>query len=109
MDRRNFLRTGGMAVLGSLAMPSLAMPGSVRELGKDSAEEHQRIVDYLEEYGFEDVILVGELFAATRHTYTTYPDAPALIAALQKNKPCGKTILIKGSNGIKLNTVVDYL
>mgnify|MGYP001207793304 CR=1 FL=1 len=27
MDRRNFLRTGGMAVLGS---PSLAMPGSVR-------------------------------------------------------------------------------
>jgi UDP-N-acetylmuramoyl-tripeptide--D-alanyl-D-alanine ligase len=53
--------------------------------------------------------LVGELFAATRHTYTTYPDAPALIAALQKNKPCRKTILIKGSNGIKLNTVVDYL
>ena len=42
--------------------------------GKYSAEEHQRIVDYLEEYGFEDVILVGELFAATRHTYTTYPD-----------------------------------
>ena len=83
--------------------------GDMRELGKDSAEEHQRIVDYLEEYGFEDVILVGELFAATRHTYTTYPDAPALIAALQKNKPCGKTILIKGSNGIKLNTVVDYL
>ena len=30
MDRRNFLRTGGMAVLGSLAMPSLAMPESVR-------------------------------------------------------------------------------
>lgn len=83
--------------------------GDMRELGKDSAEEHQRIVDYLEEYGFEDVILVGELFAATRHTYTTYPDAPALIATLQKNKPCGKTILIKGSNGIKLNTVVDYL
>ncbi len=24
------MRTGGMAVLGSLAMPSLAMPGSVR-------------------------------------------------------------------------------
>jgi len=33
----------------------------------------------------------------------------AVIAALQKRKPCGKTILIKGSNGIKLNTVVDYL
>ena len=30
MDRRNFLRTGGLAVLGSLAIPSLAMPASVR-------------------------------------------------------------------------------
>ena len=83
--------------------------GDMRELGKDSPGEHQKIVDCLQEYGFKDVALVGELFAATRHTYPTYPDAPALIAELQKNKPCGKTILIKGSNGIKLNTVVDYL
>ena len=30
MDRRNFLRTGSLAVLGSLAMPSLAMPEAVR-------------------------------------------------------------------------------
>lgn len=30
MDRRNFLRTGGLAALGSLAIPSLAMPASVR-------------------------------------------------------------------------------
>lgn len=66
-------------------------------------------MDYLEECGFEDVVLVGELFAATRHTYPDYRDATALIAALQENKPCGKTILIKGSNGIKLSSVTDYL
>ncbi|WP_297328668.1 TldD/PmbA family protein [uncultured Bacteroides sp.] len=30
MDRRSFLRTGGLAALGSLAMPSLAMPISVQ-------------------------------------------------------------------------------
>lgn len=30
MDRRNFLRTGSLAMLGSLAIPSLAMPASVR-------------------------------------------------------------------------------
>lgn len=29
MDRRNFLRTGSLAVLGTLAAPSLAMPSSV--------------------------------------------------------------------------------
>ena len=33
MDRRNFLRTGSLAMLGSLAVPSLAMPASVRGNG----------------------------------------------------------------------------
>ena len=91
------------------ASQKMLILGDMRELGKDSPKEHQKIVDYLEECGFKDVALVGELFAETRHTYPTYPDAPALIAELRKNKPCGKTILIKGSNGIKLNTVTDYL
>ena len=113
IDAYNANPTSMLAAIGNFrnmqAEKKMLILGDMRELGKDSAEEHQRIVDYLEEYGFEDVILVGELFAATRHTYITYPDAPALIAALQKNKPCGKTILIKGSNGIKLNMVVDYL
>lgn len=83
--------------------------GDMRELGKDSAEEHQKIVDFLTECKFEEVILVGELFGATCHAFKTYPDAPALIAELQKKKPNGKTILIKGSNGIKLSTIVEYL
>ena len=30
MDRRNFLRMGSLAVLGSLAAPSLALPDTVR-------------------------------------------------------------------------------
>ena len=83
--------------------------GDMRELGKDGPEEHQKIVDFLTECGFKDVMLVGEQFAAARHDFPTYPDAPAVIEAIQKNKPHGKTILIKGSNGIKLSTVIDYL
>lgn len=83
--------------------------GDMRELGADSAQEHQQIVDYLEACGFTDVVLVGSQFAATRHSYPTYADAPVLIEALRNQKPTGKTILIKGSNGIRLSTVVDEL
>lgn len=86
-----------------------AILGDMRELGQDSAEEHQKIVDYLEECGFERVILVGSQFAATRHSYETYADAPALIEALKQQKPAGKTILIKGSNGVRLSSIVEYL
>ena len=81
----------------------------MRELGKDGPEEHQKIVDYLEECKFEDVVLVGEQFAATRNHYRIYPDVKSLITDIEKTKPQGKTILIKGSNGIKLNTLVSYL
>ena len=83
--------------------------GDMRELGTDSPALHQEVVDQLETYGFEDVVLVGTAFAATRHHYPTYPDAPALIAELRTHRPTGKTILIKGSNGIHLNTVAEAL
>lgn len=113
IDAYNANPTSMMASIGNFgnmqAENKMLILGDMRELGKESAEEHQNIVDYLEECGFEDVVLVGESFAATRHTYPDYRDATALIAALQENKPCGKTILIKGSNGIKLSSVADYL
>ena len=91
------------------AKDKMLILGDMRELGTDSAQEHQQIVDYLEACGFTDVVLVGSQFAATRHSYPTYADAPSLIEALRNQKPSHKTILIKGSNGIRLSTVVDEL
>ena len=113
IDAYNANPTSMMASISNFrnmeAKQKMLILGDMRELGKDSAGEHQKIVDYLEECGFNNVALVGELFGATCHTYPTYPDAPTLIAELEKNKPHGCTILIKGSNGIKLSTVVDHL
>ena len=83
--------------------------GDMRELGADSLMEHQRIVDFIKESNFEKVIVVGAQFAAAQHSFTTYPNAQALIQALQTQKPQNYTILIKGSNGIKLSSIIDYL
>ena len=83
--------------------------GDMRELGAESATEHQKIVDFINECEFEKVILIGSQFTAARHSYQTYATAQELIQALQKDKPKGHTILIKGSNGIKLSSIVDYL
>ena len=83
--------------------------GDMRELGAESAAEHHKIVEYLQECSFEKVLLVGELFASTNPPYPTYANAQELIKDLQTEKPQGYTILIKGSNGIKLSTVVEFL
>ena len=87
----------------------LLILGDMRELGEESAAEHQRIADYLQACHFSNVWLVGSCFAATHHNYPCYPDAPTLIEAIKQQKPLNKTILIKGSNGIKLNSIIDYL
>ncbi len=83
--------------------------GDMGELGKDSAEEHQKVADYLEACGFKDVVFVGEQFAATRHNYRTYPTVSELIETLKEQKPREKTILIKGSHYTKLESIVSYL
>ncbi|KAA6332041.1 UDP-N-acetylmuramoyl-tripeptide--D-alanyl-D-alanine ligase [termite gut metagenome] len=85
--------------------------GDMRELGTESAAEHQKVIDYMDTCHFEQVFLVGENFAATRHTYISYMNVQELIAAFQTSaRPItGKTILIKGSNGVKLGQVVEFL
>ncbi len=113
IDAYNANPTSMMASIGNfykMKSPNkMLILGDMRELGKDGPEEHQKIVNYLEGCGFKDVILVGELFAATNNKYQTYTDVKLFITDLKQERPQGRTILIKGSNGIKLNTIIDYL
>lgn len=83
--------------------------GDMRELGAESVAEHRKIVDFLQECSFEKVLLVGEQFTAIHPPYHTYANAQEVIKELQTEKPKDYTILIKGSNGIKLSTVVEFL
>ena len=80
----------------------MAILGDMRELGEASAEEHQRIVNLLAHDGFHDVWLVGPEFAATKTAYRTFPDVEVVRRAIAEEQPSGRTILIKGSNGIRL-------
>lgn len=83
--------------------------GDMRELGSESKAEHQKIVDFIEAHDFEKVWLVGEQFASTQPAFQTFANVQEVIQELASNKPQGYTILINGSNGIKLSMVTDYL
>lgn len=113
IDAYNANPTSMMAALQNFqkmtAEKKMLILGDMRELGAESATEHRKIVEFLKECSFEKVLLTGEQFAATPSPYRTYANAQELIKELQAEKPKGYTILIKGSNGIKLSTVVEYL
>ncbi len=113
IDAYNANPTSMMAALQNFgrmtANRKMLILGDMRELGTDSAAEHQKIVDFIAENKFEEVRLVGEYFSAATHPFRRYADVSELIKELESEQPAGYTILIKGSNGIKLSTVVDFL
>ena len=113
VDAYNANPTSMMAALKNFrqieAPHKMVILGDMKELGEASREEHQKVVDYLKECGFDRVVLVGPEFAAATHSYQTFQHVDEVLADIRMHKPQGYYILIKGSNGIKLNTVVDYL
>jgi len=83
--------------------------GDMLELGNQSAEEHQSIIDLLQQNSFKNVLLVGKVFKKTRNPYSTFENVNDLISFVHKNPLTNNYILIKGSRGIKLEKVIPLL
>lgn len=82
----------------------MAIIGDMKELGEVSREEHQKIVGLLAEMHLEQVWLVGEEFehADAPDNFRKFADVNEVKEAIKAEKPAGKYILIKGSNGTRL-------
>ena len=87
----------------------MAILGDMKELGEATATAHQEVVDRLATCGFDEVWLVGDAFAKTVHAQRTFADVEEVKAALQESTPEDFCILIKGSNSMKLASLVQYL
>lgn len=106
VDTYNANPTSMMAALENftlMAMPSkMAILGSMGELGAVSRDEHQRIVDYLTQHGYNDVWLVGKEFGKIECNYRKFADVEAVKQELLSHPLKGQCILIKGSNTMRL-------
>lgn len=87
----------------------MAILGDMKELGEATDAAHQEVVDRLSTCGIDEVWLVGEAFAKTEHVQRTFVDVEAVKSALQESMPEGYCILIKGSNSMKLSSLVPLL
>ena len=113
VDAYNANPTSMMAALKNFrqveAPHKMVILGDMKELGEASREEHQKVVDYLKECGFDRVVLVGPEFAAATHSYQTFQHVDEVLADIRIHKPQGYYILIKGSNSMKLSQLLEYL
>ena len=91
------------------ATGKMAILGDMKELGEATAKAHQDVVELIDTLQIGEVWLVGEAFKQTVHTQRIFVNVEEVIAVLQKEKPTNRCILIKGSNSMKLSTLVPYL
>ncbi len=85
--------------------------GDMLELGEASGEEHQKIVDFIEDQHFSEVLLIGPQFGNTinRTEKKKFENVELLSNYLKTNPIENKFILIKGSRGIHLEKILDQL
>jgi UDP-N-acetylmuramoyl-tripeptide--D-alanyl-D-alanine ligase len=85
--------------------------GDMFELGKYSHDEHQTIINKIKTLGFKRVYLVGGEFQKVTHgdNHYTFKNAEELISHIKKHPIVDSSILIKGSRGMALEKVVEYL
>lgn len=88
--------------------------GDMFELGKESEHEHQFILDLLQQMDFKRVFTAGPIFKdlveKNKIVYIqSYNSTEELKQALSITPLTHSTILIKGSRGMKLESIVDIL
>ena len=93
----------------------IVLLGDMRELGDDSVKEHVRILKKLDDCGLTHACLVGDEFRkALEETGTPdyvkwFATSDDLAAALAERPLSGATVLVKGSNSIRMGKVIPTL
>lgn len=90
----------------------IAVLGEMLELGAESYQAHQALLEQTGQYQFERVFLVGNNFEHCHYNHnfvTWFKDTDSLIGHLKQNPVSGSYIFVKGSRGNKLERIVEYL
>lgn len=86
--------------------------GDMFELGNESLAEHQSIVNLIAEFDFTKIYTAGPYFYKATDgnpRFNHFLSTEELKLAIEKETPQNATILIKGSRGMKLETITGLL
>ncbi|HMU45250.1 MAG TPA: UDP-N-acetylmuramoyl-tripeptide--D-alanyl-D-alanine ligase [Chitinophagaceae bacterium] len=81
--------------------------GAMAELGDASIAEHKAIVDFIDQFHWKDVILVGGDFMNINHPYKKIESAEDAGRWIKEKNLENTYMLIKGSRSMKLEKVLD--
>ena len=85
--------------------------GDMFELGKDQINYHQEIIDYCEKMDVKKIYLVGSIFSKTRFSkkFTSFTSCNEVIKSNEFKNISKSIFFLKGSRGIQLEKLVNYI
>lgn len=102
-----------IANIASKEGAKLLILGDMLELGQWSESEHRRILELAASIGRVEMILVGEHFRRAAHSLALdavcFKSTAEAAAYLTQSRLSNRTILLKGSRGIALEKLINYL
>jgi UDP-N-acetylmuramoyl-tripeptide--D-alanyl-D-alanine ligase len=95
----------------SFPNPKYLILGDMLELGNEALAEHIQILTEIKKHSFAEVFLSGPVFAeAAKNTpFKSFRNSEELCQFLSKNPIINGAVLIKGSRGIQLEKVLQYI
>jgi len=81
--------------------------GGMAELGKESIQEHESIVDLIKKYKWSDVALVGGDFQKINHPFKKFNNAQEAGQWLNELGLTNAYLLVKGSRSMQMEKVLE--
>jgi len=89
------------------APQKVLMLGGMAELGNDSLQEHETIIDLIKQYTWKEVLLVGGDFLKINHPYKKMLNASEAAAWFREQQFRDTYFLIKGSRSMQMEKVLQ--
>jgi len=85
----------------------ILMLGAMAELGEESLNEHQEILDLIKKYDWEKVVLVGGDFLKLDSSFLLFKSSSEAKEWLQQQHFTNRYFLIKGSRSMQMEKVLE--
>jgi UDP-N-acetylmuramoyl-tripeptide--D-alanyl-D-alanine ligase len=83
------------------------MLGGMMELGEESLEEHEKLVNYIKNYSWDKVVLVGGDFGKITHPYLYFSSSTEAAEWFKKQDLQDSYVLIKGSRSMQMEKILE--
>jgi UDP-N-acetylmuramoyl-tripeptide--D-alanyl-D-alanine ligase len=84
----------------------ILMLGAMAELGNQSLQEHQGIIDLIKKYSWQEVVLVGGDFLKLSHPFLSFENSFLAKEWFSKQQFQNSYILVKGSRSIQMEKIL---